>query len=71
MKSAISEKSNSVEGVSSENSRERIEARAYEIYQQRGREHGRDVEDWLQAESDVIQKRGRDRPVLARTRNVA
>jgi len=31
--------------------------RAYELYEQRGRVPGRDVDDWLQAEQDVQQSR--------------
>lgn len=38
--------------------RDRIAERAYELYQQRGGEHGRDLDDWLEAECE-----------LARTRN--
>jgi hypothetical protein len=34
---------------------ERIRFRAYELYEQRGREHGHDLEDWLQAQSEVVQ----------------
>jgi len=34
-------------------SRERIAARAYEIYQQRGGAHGRETEDWLEAEREI------------------
>ena len=30
-----------------------IRARAYELYEQRGREHGNDVEDWLRAEKEI------------------
>ena len=30
--------------------RERIGEKAYELYQKRGQSHGRDVEDWLEAE---------------------
>jgi hypothetical protein len=30
-----------------------IERRAYELYEGRGREDGRDLDDWLQAESEV------------------
>src|SRR6188474_3238854 len=30
-----------------------IARRAYELYEQRGREPGADVDDWLQAERDV------------------
>ncbi len=35
---------------------EEIRRRAYELYEQRGREGGRDLEDWLRAESEVTQK---------------
>jgi outer membrane protein TolC len=34
-----------------------IARRAYELYEQRGRVPGRDVDDWLQAERDVQQSR--------------
>jgi len=30
-----------------------IRLRAYELYEQRGGEHGYDVEDWLRAEEEV------------------
>ena len=40
--------------------REQISSRAYQIYQERGYSHGRDVEDWLEAERQV--GRGLDRP---------
>jgi hypothetical protein len=30
-----------------------IARRAYELFEQRGREHGLDVEDWLQAEREL------------------
>jgi hypothetical protein len=36
--------------------REQIEARAYELYLQRGGEHGHDVEDWLIAENELKQQ---------------
>jgi hypothetical protein len=36
-----------------EYSRERVSARAYEIYQERGSSHGHDVEDWLEAERQI------------------
>jgi Protein of unknown function (DUF2934) len=41
-------------------SKERIAARAYELYLQRGGSHGRDTDDWLEAEREV--SRGFDRP---------
>jgi hypothetical protein len=31
-----------------------IRARAYELYEQRGGDHGRDCEDWLRAETEVL-----------------
>jgi Protein of unknown function (DUF2934) len=38
---------------------EQIRLRAYQLYEQRGREDGRDLEDWLQAESEVTQKKAK------------
>ena len=35
---------------------QKIRLRAYELYEQRGREDGQDVEDWLKAESEVVAK---------------
>ena len=35
---------------------ERIRRRAYELYEQRGRVDGNDVEDWLQAKEEVTGK---------------
>jgi len=34
--------------------RERVSFRAYELYERRGADHGRDVEDWMKAESEVL-----------------
>ena len=36
------------------NIEERIRLRAYELFEARGREHGRDLDDWLQAEAEII-----------------
>ena len=33
---------------------ERIRVRAYELFEQRGRENGRELDDWLQAEAEAI-----------------
>lgn len=33
---------------------ERTARRAYELYQQRGGAHGHDVEDWLEAERQIV-----------------
>ncbi|MCI0387336.1 MAG: DUF2934 domain-containing protein [Acidobacteria bacterium] len=37
-----------------EEMREKIALRAYEIYQQRGGEPGRELDDWLQAENEIL-----------------
>jgi DUF2934 family protein len=34
--------------------RERVAQRAFQLYEGRGREDGHDVEDWLQAEQEVV-----------------
>ena len=34
---------------------EQIRRRAYELYEQRGGEDGRELDDWLQAEAEVTQ----------------
>ena len=34
-----------------------IRVRAYHLYEQRGCEHGHDLEDWLQAEAEVFGKK--------------
>jgi hypothetical protein len=36
---------------------EEIAQRAYEIFLSRGADHGRDFEDWLQAEREVSERR--------------
>ena len=38
--------------------REQIAARAYEIYLERGGEHGHDVEDWVRAEHEILANAG-------------
>jgi len=41
---------------------EYIRLRAYQIYEQRGREDGHDVEDWLEAEAEVFGKKSHTLP---------
>lgn len=36
--------------------REAIARRAYEIFERRGHTHGRDMDDWLQAESELLRR---------------
>ena len=35
---------------------ERIRRRAYELYVARGREPGREIEDWLRAEQELVKQ---------------
>lgn len=39
---------------SQELTEEYIRLRAYELYEQRGRQNGHDVEDWLEAEAEIF-----------------
>jgi DUF2934 family protein len=38
-------------------SQELIRARAYELYESRGREPGQDEQDWLRAEQEILNHR--------------
>jgi hypothetical protein len=40
---------------------ERIRQRAYDLYQQRGRVDGFALDDWLQAEADIVRQQERRR----------
>lgn len=40
---------------------EQIKARAYELYEQRGRQHGLHQEDWKRAEAEVLARYRRDK----------
>jgi hypothetical protein len=33
---------------------EQVRRRAFELYEQRGREDGHELDDWLQAESELV-----------------
>jgi Protein of unknown function (DUF2934) len=35
---------------------DRIRVRAYELYEQRGKVEGHDLEDWLQAEQEILSR---------------
>ncbi len=37
--------------------RDAIARKAYEIYEERGREHGKDLEHWLEAEATIKEKK--------------
>jgi hypothetical protein len=45
---------------------EQIRLRAYEIYELRGREDGHELEDWLQAESEVFGQLAKAQPLRPR-----
>ena len=38
---------------------EQIRCRAYQLYEQRGREEGNELDDWIRAESEVTQKKAK------------
>jgi len=45
-------------------SNEQIETRAYEIYLERGREDGHDVEDWIAAETELQQRQNKAQAIF-------
>ena len=49
-----------VESLTVTPTHDEIARRAYQLFEERGREHGRDLEDWLQAERDLRQHMVRD-----------
>jgi Protein of unknown function (DUF2934) len=53
------EASPTADGGAADRILQRIQARAYELYEQRGRQHGHAEEDWIQAEQEVLSKTGR------------
>jgi hypothetical protein len=40
--------------ITEPDSTQEIRVRAYELFEQRGREPGRDLDDWLQAEAELV-----------------
>ena len=42
--------------VSAEEIQQKVRQRAYELYELRGRTDGRDFDDWIEAELEVIRK---------------
>ncbi len=45
-----------VERVPATNIEEAIRLRAYKLYEQRGRGHGHDLDDWLTAKAEIVGK---------------
>jgi len=39
-------------------SQDTIRARAYELYESRGREPGQDEQDWFRAEQEIVERAG-------------
>lgn len=60
MKRMEQEQSNEIFNLDSQQ-QEAIRLRAFEIYQQRGMGDGLDVEDWLQAEAELLEPSDRKR----------
>ena len=54
--SAVSRKPLATVSSEPRNLQEEIRRRAYELYEQRGREDGHEAEDWLRAEEEVTGK---------------
>ena len=48
------------------NAEEKIRLRAYELYEERGRADGFALGDWLQAEAEILGRRGQPRNVRRR-----
>ncbi len=44
---------------------DKIRFRAYQIFEQRGYQHGRDLDDWLQAESEWLRSKLSVTPIRA------
>ena len=43
---------------------EMIEKKAYEIYEKRGMEHGKDLDDWLEAELIIMGKKRNKKKII-------
>lgn len=56
MELQVSSKKHSEASESQLELEQRIRARAYELYEQRSRGNGHDVEDWLDAEAELRRK---------------
>lgn len=46
--------------IAAEELQENIRRRAYELYEQRGSEHGRDLDDWIAAEKEIVVRPNQD-----------
>ncbi|MBI2828452.1 MAG: DUF2934 domain-containing protein [Acidobacteria bacterium] len=47
------QRTRSAAATATQNGHEDIARRAYDLFERRGRQHGRDLEDWLQAEREL------------------
>jgi outer membrane protein TolC len=55
---AANRSSKSLQNLSGQATDRDIARRAYELYEERGREHGHEVDDWLLAERDLRDNKG-------------
>ena len=46
-----------------------IRERAHQLFEERGFEHGHDLDDWLQAEAEIASKKSPDRVDKPKTEN--
>jgi hypothetical protein len=44
---------------------EKIRQRAYQLFEKRGRQHGRALDDWIQAEAETLHSKVGDQPIHA------
>ena len=63
MKMTMSQKPNQRTDASNQGAEQLIQQRAYELYLERGQKPGHELEDWLQAERDVRERRENPRQV--------
>ena len=59
MQAPLKKNPNAISAESASDLEVRIRYRAYELYEQRGRADGRDIEDWLQAETELASPRAK------------
>ena len=59
MKVPVKKNTNAISEEAAVDVEVRIRCRAYELYERRGRADGCDLEDWLQAEAELLKERAK------------
>lgn len=60
---AISPETTALTAEAENELQEQVRLRAYELYEQRGGEDGRELDDWLQAEAEIVESMTRPKAV--------